>query len=167
MYRENSRLVAGIVISVLLLWVLGNPIQLVLGDLSYNQIQKQEQVAEEKAKAYLKQISVEAIKDTTKPNYGQFNVTTTKSSDRDIKSEIQQAQSASEARAKQYLKQIGAYTTYDITKPNYGQFNTASTLESGKDRKADLEKAKQVSEEKAMALLEKLYPKLTQKNYGS
>jgi hypothetical protein len=165
MMHRNSRL-AVIVISALLLWVLGNPIQPVLGDLSNNQIQKEKQVAEEKAKEYLKQFAVEERADPTKPNYGQFHVTATKSSDRDIKTEIKNAQLVSETKAKAFLKQMWALKTNNISKPNYGQFNTTSTPGTTKDKKADLEKAKQTSEEMAMQLIAKMYPKLTQKNYG-
>lgn len=168
MYKtEYSKVVAAISISLLLASVLSNPIHSVLADSSKEAIAKQKQLSEERAKEYLKQLGAELRTDITKPNYGQFNATTTKSSDRDIKTELQNAEKAAEEKSKQYLKQIGQETRKDLTKPNYGQFNVTTTAEVGKDRKAEIEKAKQESEQKAKETLEKLYPKLAQKNYGS
>lgn len=161
MYKiENSKLVAAISISILLACVLGNPIQSVLADSNKDEIQKQKQLAEEKAKGYLKQLGA-------KPSYAQINATSTDESGKDRNAEMQKAKLAVEEKAKQYLKRIGQETRKDITKPSYGELNSTSTVTSGKDRKAELEKAKQVSDEKAKETLEKLYPKLAQKKYGS
>jgi len=152
--------VAAICISSLLACVLCNPIQSVLADSTKEQIQNQKQLAEEKAKAYLKELGA-------KLSNKQINSTSTDESGKDRKAEIQKAKLSVEEKAKQYLKRIGQETRKDITKPDYKEFNSTSTVTAGKDRKAELEKAKQLSDEKAKEILEKLYPKLAQKKYGS
>ena len=64
-----------------------------------------------------------------------------------------------EDQAQQYLKQI--------TKSNVGSANATSTDESGKNRSAEIAQAKSAMEKEAQALIEKMYPKLAQKEYGS
>jgi len=127
MYARR-RLVAAISISILLVSVLCSPINSVFADSSKGEIQKQEQISEQQAQAYLEQLGIQS-------HYGQLGTSTTNETGSDRKAELAQAELSVQEQGQQYLQQIA--------KSHVGeQFNTTSTIESGKNRNAEIAKAK-------------------------
>lgn len=143
---RNSKLVAAISISMIFAFVLCGPIRSVLADSAKDEIQKQEQLSEQQAQAYLNQLGKSS-------GYGQFNVTSTDEKGMDRKAAITQAELAMEMQGRQYLQQV--------TKTVVGKLNTTTTDETGKNRNAEIAQAKLALEEQ-----DRQYLQNTTSSYG-
>ena len=143
---KNSKLVAAISISLLLVSVLFGPIKFVYADSTKEEIQKQEKFAEQQAQAYLDQFGKNS-------HYGQFNAASTNEHGMDRNVRLAQAQAVLEEKAQQYLRSIAT--------PSHIEVGAASTNEFGMDRKAQLAQAEQALEEKTQK-----YVQVQQANYG-
>lgn len=147
MHKDKySKLVAAISISLLLISVLFGPIKSVYADSTKEEIQKQKEIAEQQAEAYLSQFG-------TKSNYGQLNAASTNEYGMDRNVRMAQAQAAIEEKAQQYLRSIAT--------PSHIEVGAASTNEFGSDRNAELAKAQQALEE-----ITQKYVQMQQSNYG-
>jgi len=143
---KNSKLVAAISISLLLVSVLFGPIKSVYADSTKEEIQKQKEISEQQAEAYLSQFR-------TSSNYGHFNAASTNEYGMDRNVRIAQAQSAVEEKAQQYL--------HSIATPSHIAVGAASTNEFGSDRNAQIAQAQQTLEKKTQK-----YVQMQQSNYG-
>ena len=97
---KNSKLVAAISISLLFVSVLFGPIKFVYADSTKEEIQKQKEIAEKQAEAYLSQFG-------TSSNYGKLNAASTNEYGMDRNVRIAQAQAAVEQKDKKYQQRIG------------------------------------------------------------
>ena len=143
--NKKLKLVAAIFIS-LLVSVLFGPTKSVYADSTKEELQKQEQVAEQQAEAYLSQFG-------TKSNYGQLNAASTNEYGMDRNVQLAQAQSVIEEKVQQYLRSIAT--------PSHVEVGATSTNEFGADRNAQLAQAEQILEKKTQK-----YVQMQQSNYG-
>jgi len=143
---KNSKLVVAVSISLVLVSVLFGPIKSVYADSTKEELQKQEQLAEQQAEAYLSQYG-------TNSNYGQLNAASTNEYGMDRNTRIAQAESAVEQKNQQYL--------HSIATPSHIAIGAASTNEFGTDRNAQLAQAQQTLEAKTQK-----YVQMQQANYG-
>lgn len=143
---KNSKLVAAIYILLLLVSVLFSPIKSVYADSTKEEIQKQKEIAEQQAEAYLSQFG-------TSSNYGQLSAASTNEYGMDRNLRIAQAQLVVDEKAQQYLRSIAT--------PSHVAIGAASTNEFGSDRNAQLAQAQQVLEAKTQK-----YVQMQQANYG-
>lgn len=146
MHKDKKlKLVAAISIS-LLVSVLFGPTKSVYADSTKEEIQKQKEIAEQQAEAYLSQFGQSS-------NYGKLNAASTNEYGTDRNARIAQAQIVVEEKAQQYLRSIAT--------PSHIEVNATSTNEFGSDRNAQLSKAQQALEEKIQK-----YVQMQQSNYG-
>jgi len=143
---KNSKLVAAIFISLLLAAFLSYPVKSVSADSTKEELQKQKEVAEQQAEAYLSQFGQNS-------NYGKFNSASTNEFGSDRSAELAQAQSTAEKKAQLYLGSIAT--------PSHVQVLASSTDEFGADRNAMLAQAQQILEKKTQN-----YVQMQQSNYG-
>lgn len=146
MHKDKKlKLVAAISI-LLLVSILFGPIKSVYADSTKEELQKQEQIAEQQAEAYLSQFG-------TKSNYGQLNAASTNEYGMDRNVQLAQAQSVIEEKVQQYLRSIAT--------PSHIEVNATSTNEFGADRNAQLAQAEQILEKKTQK-----YVQMQQSSYG-